>query len=41
MLEKPKKKFIKKAALAAKKEKPKVKSMADRAMNMYGKKKGK
>ena len=38
MAEKPKKKFIKKAALEAKKEKPKAKSMADRVANMYRKK---
>ncbi len=38
MSDKPKKKFIKKAALEAKK-KPKVKSMAERAAKMYGSKK--
>lgn len=38
MSEKPKKKFIKKAELEAKK-KPKVKSVLEKASKMYGKKK--
>lgn len=37
MNDKPKKKFIKKAALEAKK-KPKAKSLLERASKMYGKK---
>ncbi len=37
MSDKPKKKFIKQAALEAKK-KPKAKSMMDKAKKMYGKK---